>query len=94
MKNPDDLNDLLPALRATPTSADPEAVSPGFETRVLARLHENARTNDATWFWRWSALFAAPAAVCAILVVQNLNALSDESLTALAGGGSLLSWFY
>lgn len=94
MKSPDDLNELLTRLRDARTPADPDRVSLGFETRVVARLR-NDRSNDGlTWFWRWAAVFGSTAIVCGVFAVQSYNAMLDESLTALDGGGTLLSWFF
>lgn len=94
MTSPDDMNELLARLRATPTPADPDRVSPGFETRVLARMRRERNGDGLTWFWRWSAVFGTTAIVCGVFAVQSYNALLDESLTALDGGSSLLTWFF
>jgi hypothetical protein len=91
-----DLHQLFTQLREAPPAADidPTRVAPGFEARVLARMRETAAPDALRWFWRWSAVFGAAAAICIVLVIQNYNALNDESLAALEGGSSLLGWFF
>ena len=96
MNSPDDLDELFSRLRATPPAGDPERVSPGFETRVIARLRTGSpRAGEGlAWFWRWSAIFGTAAVACGVLVFQSYQALLDDSLIALEGGGALLSWFF
>jgi hypothetical protein len=89
----DELNELFTHLRAAPPAADPARIAPGFESRVLARVHEAAPAPDALrWFWRWSAIFGVAAAICMMLVIQNYNALNDDSLAALDDSGEILDW--
>ena len=97
MKHPDpddDLSELFTHLRAAPSAADPARAAPGFETRVLARVHATAAPDALRWFWRWSAVFGTAAIVCAVLVVQDYRALNDDALVTLEDGVTLVDLFY